>query len=268
MLRRLLEIPGVSPSAHRNVALRKALYVGNEEIIALLLSHERLDLGVPGSMAAIVEVICRAPTPALALAVLRHPSLPQSESEGLLRRAALQATIYNSRDIASALTEAAAASPALQATMALQAAIWKGDEAAALALLSGGLADPTADDCEALVLACAQDCTPVIDALLALPAVDPMAQGGQALLRAVGGGHLSATQRLLACPRADPSANDNAAYRHVINQWGAEPIQAALMADPRVASVAARMGGEAGMRQWEREGGGEREQDYVYSGDE
>jgi len=91
--------------------------------------------------------------------------------------------------------------------------------------------------------------------------VDPACQDGEAVLRAAGGGHADALRRLLADGRANPSARRNAALRYVRNQYGAEPLRAALLADSRVAAaVAAGFGEEGGDGD-----GGEQEEDYVYS---
>ena len=175
MLDALLAQPGVSPSAHRNVALRKAVYMDRAGLIAYLLRCPGVDLSTEGSLPGLEEVIYRLrDTPLSTVAELYgHPSVA-GMAGGLraasIRRAALQCSIMHSPGVKGALL--ALLSPADAATVHLQAAAFAGKADAVTAILTGGLADPAADDGEAVVGAAASGSVATLSALLADHGVD------------------------------------------------------------------------------------------------
>lgn len=269
-VKRLLQDPRVKPSALKNAALAKAMEHERNEIIDLLMGHERFDpnkginpvieLGIRN-----VDVLQR---------VLSHPKL---NNRALWWRYAVRtSSIYYSADTMEALLADPTISDADKAVARLQIACNKQDVAAVTSLLQGGSAaaaaehagdtndnpsaapaaeaasegdnggqaphvtfDPGCDGQAALVLASAEGCVPIINALLAHPKVYPTVE---AFVRCVGcgGRNLEAIKVLMADPRLDPSGYGNAAWRYVRNTWACEEVRALLMSDPRVAAVHAQ----------------------------
>ena len=270
-----LAVPGVLPSAHRNVALRKAVYRRDADMCKALLAHPALDLGsVDGTLAKIAEVIhCLSDSPEIATAIFDHPSalrLPVATRAAAMRAAARDAVIMYAPAVAAALQ--AGMSPVDAASVALFGAATHRDVDAVHTLLAAGIADPSLDDDAALEAAAGADCAGAITALLADSRVDAIAHGAVAVARAVDGKCEEALKALLADLRIDPTCGGgNAPLRRAMCYHGGEAIVELLRADPRVQAgepVPADGSGSGGFSGRHREDSNDDkppEVDYVWS---
>lgn len=100
-------------------------------------------------------------------------------------------------------------------------------------LMARWLADPTMDDCCALLLAAEHGHVDVLERLLSYPGVTPAASSTASVWLAARNGHLSILERLLADPCVDPSSFHNAAIRMACREGHLAVVQR-LLADPRV----------------------------------
>lgn len=206
-----LDDPRIKPNDANGaivMLLETASIKGYADVVALLLSHPKIDPTLPKNK-ALTFAIKHGKTDVVKLLLDDGRFDPAANGNRLIELAADK----GHADILALLLQYPNVDPTVSESAPLRVAVKNGHVPVVETLLRDGRADPAANGNEAIIMAAALDDPAILELLLKDGRADPAVKHDKPIRMAARNGHDKCVELLLADKRVDPTAKDNQAAR-------------------------------------------------------
>ncbi|KAJ3329221.1 hypothetical protein HDU76_008373 [Blyttiomyces sp. JEL0837] len=208
VLKVLLNVPGVDATGNSNIALRSSARSGNVDILRMLLAIPGVDPTVMDN--CVLQSAVSNGHFDYVKVLLQVPAVdPTCNDNEAVRTAAVNGYV----DIVKLLLEVPEVNAAAMENESIRLAARYGHAEVVKVLLGVPGVDATAADNEAVRKAAAEGHLEVVRLLLNVPGVDATANNNEAIRFAARGGNLEIVRLLVQVPGVDAAANDNEALK-------------------------------------------------------